>query len=110
MPTERTLPGSAILIRWWKGPPVLVIIPSDRAIQIRTERARGYPMIRVPRGPIEARALTRREKQFLLRKGMYQGLFKSNRVFAVGDEATNRFETDRSVFVELAARVGLTED
>jgi hypothetical protein len=110
MPTRYKIPGIVMLIRWWDGPPVLIIAPSDRPIQLRTDRARGYPMVSIPRGPIEPRALTNQEKKFLLRKGMYKGLFDEQRVFAVSDEIANRFEADRKVFVKFAAQIGLTED
>jgi hypothetical protein len=48
--------------------------------------------------------------QQLLSKGVHPDLFKNERVFAVSDEIANRFDRDRKAFVELAARLGLTED
>jgi hypothetical protein len=97
------------LIKWWKGPPVLIIVPSD-TIQIRTERARGYAMIWIPTGPIEARPLTKKEKRFLLARGMASSIIKDGRVLAVSAEAANRFETDRKANVELARHLGLSEE
>jgi hypothetical protein len=112
MPTKRRISGSAILIKWWDGPPVLVIVPCppEPAIQLRTERARGYVLMRIPSGPIEARSLTKKEKRFLLSKGMPANLVNSGRVFAISKEAAGRFDTDRKAFVELAKQCGLSED
>ncbi len=101
--------GSAILIKWWDGPPVLVIVPSERAIQLRTERASGYPVIQVPRGPIEARTLEEKEKQFLVARGMPSSLVKSGRVLAISQEVANRFEGEREAMAKLAKRLGLTK-
>jgi len=101
--------GAAIMIKWWKGPPVLVILPTE-TIELRTERAHGYPIIRIPSGPIEIRSLTKKEKQFLLARGMAPGIINEGRVLAVSKESANRFDTDRKTFVDLARRFGLSED
>src|SRR6266568_5036441 len=101
--------GSAILIKWWDGPPVLVIVPSERAIQLRTERASGYPVIQVPRGPIEARTLEEKEKQFLVARGIPSSLVKSGRVLAISQEVANRFEAEREAIAKLAKRFNLTK-
>lgn len=103
------IPGGAILIKWWKGPPVLVIVPAERAIQLRTKRARGCPVIQVPRGPIEARSLEEKEKQFLVATGMPRSLVKSGRVWAISQEVANRFEREREAMAKLAKRLGLSE-
>ncbi len=112
MPKKHTILGAAMLIRWWSGPPVLVIVPCppEPAVQLRTARGRGYAVAWVPRGPIEARPLTKTEKRFLLSKGMHPSLFKSSRVFAVSDEAAKLFDTSRKAFIELAGQFGLGED
>jgi len=101
--------GGAILIKWWKGPPVLVIVPSERAIQLRTKHARGYPVIQIPRGPIEARTLEEKEKQFLVASGMPRSLVKSGRVLAISREVANRFEGEREAMARLAKRLGLSQ-
>lgn len=110
MPQRMRISGSAILIKWWDGPPVLVIVPSEQPVQLRTKRARGYPLIEIPRGPIEARTLNAKEKQFLLAKGVPGSLIRSGRVLAISNEAADRFDRERNAFVKLAKRFGLTEE
>lgn len=41
---------------------------------------------------------------------MHPGLIRNQRVYAVSEEAKNRFDADRKAFVDLATRLGLTED
>jgi len=101
-----------MLVRWWSGPPVLVIVtrPPEPAIQLSTDKARGTFQACIPRGPIEVRPLTKTEKHFLASRGMNTKLFKSSRVFAVSDEAVNRFDTDRKALADLANQIGLSRD
>jgi hypothetical protein len=106
--TIQRIPGVAVLVTWWKGrPPVLVILPLNETIQIRTERARGYVTSRAPRGPVDCLPLTEEQKRLLLRKGMHPYLISSGRVFAVSAAAAKHFEKDRETFIQLAAKCGL---
>ena len=101
-----------MLIWWWSGPPVLVIVPCppDPAILLRTAKGRCALQAWIPRGPIDARPLTTAEKRFLAKNGVNAKLFESSRVFAVCDEAVNRFDTDGKALTELAGQVGLSRD
>lgn len=109
MPKRNRIPGVAAVIRWWDGPPVLVIIPSasEPPIQLTTERASGMLEKWEPKGPVTVRPLTSAEKRFLLNKGMHPGLFKSRRVFAVSSEAASRLDADKKSFMALAKKCGL---
>jgi hypothetical protein len=101
-----------MLVRWWTGPPVVVIAPNppEPAIQMCTSKARGDLQAWSPMGPIEVRRLTKAEERFLLSKGMHPGLFSGQRVFAVSNEAANRFDTGLKTFMEIAERCGLSRD
>lgn len=110
MPNTQRISGAAAVIRWWKGPPVLVIIPCppEPAIQLSTKKASGRFEKWVPKGPVDARSLTQAEKRFLLKKGVHPELFKSGRIFAVSSEAANRLDADLKSFLELAEKCGLS--
>ena len=111
MLTKRRIPGQAVLMRWWSGPPVLIIVscPPEPAIQLRTAKASGTLDAWTPRGPIEVRTPTRAEKRFFLGKGVHPSLFKNRRAYAVSNEAAKLFDVNRKAFVELAGQVGLSE-
>jgi len=112
MPTKYKIDGAAMLIRWWPGPPVLVIVtcPPAPAVQIRTSRS-GPASIqtRVPQGPVEVKAVNKQEKRFLLSQGVHPGLFKSHRVFAVSDEIARRFDSEGEAFIDVASQCGLSK-
>jgi hypothetical protein len=112
MDRKYTISGGAMLMRWWNGPPVLVIVscPPDPAVQLTTAKASGNLQTWVSRGPIEARTPTKAEKRFLLAKGLHPGLFKEGRVYAVSDEAAKVFDGVGKTFFELAGRFGLSGD
>jgi hypothetical protein len=112
MPKGNRIPGVAALIRWWEGPPVLVIIPpaSEPPIQLSTEKASGRLEKWVPKGPVDIRALTNKEKRFLLKQGVNPDLFESGRIFAVSSEAARRLDTDTKTFLQLAEKCGLNLD
>ena len=112
MPAKQLIPGVMMLVKWWEGPPVMVIVPNppEPAIQIRTAKGSGVISACIPRGPIEARSLTNAEKRFLLNKGMNPSLFKSRRVFGVSGEAANRFDTSSKELLDLAGKCGLERD
>jgi hypothetical protein len=112
MPTKHRISGQAMLIRWWNGPPVLVIVscPPEPAVQLSTAKASGTLHFLTPRGPIEARTPTKAEKRFLLRKGMHPGLFKNGRAYAVSDEAAKLFDANTKAVAQLAGQFGPSED
>jgi hypothetical protein len=112
MSHKHTLPGTAMLVRWWSGPPVLVIIPGppERPVQLCTAKMRGTFQACIPMGPIEAREPTKVEKRFLLSKGMHPGIFRSHRVFSVSSEAAMRFDVDQTTFIQIAKTCGLSQD
>lgn len=109
---KRTIPGVVILIRWWSGPPVAVLLPpgSEPAIQLTTEKASGALETYAPRGPVVIRPLTATERQFLKKQGMNPELFKAARVYGVSDEIASRFDEDRKAGADLAKQIGLDKD
>jgi hypothetical protein len=109
---KRTIPGAVILIRWWKGPPVAVILPpgTEPAIQLTTEKAAGALQAYAPRGPVEAMPLTTSQKHLLTKRGMNPQLFAEGRVFAVSDEIASRFDADGKASLDLARQIGLSVD
>ena len=108
---KHTIPGAVMLIRWWNGPPVAVILPpgSEPALQLSTTKAKGRFEGWNPRGPIETTVPTNAEKKFLLAKGMNPELFKQGRVFWVSDEIANRFNSEGKEFLAFAEGLGLSE-
>jgi hypothetical protein len=109
---KQTIPGVVILIRWWKGPPVAVILPpgSEPAIQLTTERARGFLETYAPKGPVECSAPSAAERKFLKKQGMNPQLFKVNRVYSVSKEIASRFDEDRRASTDLVKQIGLDND
>lgn len=111
-PKGRRIPGQAVLMRWWSGPPLLVIVscPPEPAVQLSTTKASGTLLAWTPPGPIDARTPTKAEKRFFLSKGVHPDLFKNRRAYAVSDESAKLFDVSRKAFVELAGQFGLSED
>jgi hypothetical protein len=102
--------GAAMLIRWWDGPPVIVLVPTSEAICIRNEKRPVRAICEVPGGAVRGFPLTRKRKQFLLQQGMNPGLIDSGRVFDVSDTLASQFQRESEVVASLAERCGLTSD
>jgi transposase len=101
--------GSAMLIRWWKGPPVIVLVPSAEPIRIRRRRDPIQFVTKIPSGSLRAIPLTGERKRFLLKQGVDPELIKKGYVFDVSDALASAFDKQREAVESLAAKIGLTK-
>lgn len=62
--------GSAMIVRWWKGPPILVLVPSSEPVRIRRGRGPIHVICKVPMGATRGIPLTPERKRFLLKQGV----------------------------------------
>ncbi len=100
--------GAAMLVRWWKGPPVIVFVPSSEPVRIRKGRGPIPLVCKVPVGAMRGIRLTPERKQFLLRQGMDPELIKKGWVWDVSDALASQFEKERKATEALAVKCGLT--
>ena len=97
-----------MLIRWWKGPPVIVLVPSFEGIRIRKGEGRIQVTCKLPMGSMRAIPLTEERKKFLLEKGMDPELIKKGWVFDVSEALASEFDRQREAMEALASKFGLT--
>lgn len=101
--------GTAMLIRWWKGPPVIVLVPSFEVICIRKGEGPIPLTCKLPMGSIRAIPLTEERKKFLIEKEMDPGLIKKGLVFDVSDALAAEFDRQIEAMEALAAKLGLSK-
>lgn len=99
--------GAAILIRWWKGPPVIVFVPPE-PIRIRKGEGPIQVSAKIPMGSLRAIQLTEGRKEFLIKKGMDPELIEKGLVFDVSDSLAREFDRQREALETLAAKFGLS--
>lgn len=99
-----------LLIRWWKGPPVIVLVPSSEAVCIRRGEGPIGLITKVPIGAMRVIPLTEERKQFLLREDMDPDLIKNGRVFDVSEALATEFEKELEAAEALAAKCGLSKE
>jgi hypothetical protein len=97
-----------MLIRWWKGPPVIVLVPSSEPVCIRRGSGPIQVACKIPTGSMRGIPLTQERKRFLLKKGMDPELIKKGHVFDVSDALASEFNKEREATDSLAAKFGLT--
>lgn len=97
-----------MLIRWWKGPPIIVLIPPE-PVRIRVGKSRINVVCQIPAGSIRGIPLTEERKAFLTRQGVDRNLIRSGRVFDVSDALGTKFDTEREATNALAAELGFSE-
>lgn len=100
--------GAAMLIRWWKGPPVIVLVPSSERIRIHKGKGRIQVTAKVPMGSMRGIPLTEDRKKFLVEKGMDPELIKKGWVFDVSDSLAREFDRQREAVEGLAAKFRLS--
>ena len=98
-----------MLIRWWKGPPVIVLVPSFEPVRIRKGSGPIHVMCKVPVGSLRGIPLTQERKRFLIKKGMDPELIKRGYVLDVSDALASQFDKEREATDALAAHCGLTK-
>jgi len=103
-------PGSAMLIRWWDGPPVIVLIPSSEPVRIRNKTSPIALQMKIPLGAIRGTPLTKERKQFLAKQGMDPELIARGFVFDVSKTLASQFDRERDASISLAKRCGLNRD
>jgi len=101
--------AGVLLVRWWKGPPVIVLVPSSKAVRIRKGKGRIHVTCKVPAGAMRGIPLTQERKRFLLNKGMDPQLIKKGYVWDVSDALASEFDKEREATDVLAAKFGLTK-
>lgn len=100
--------GTAMLIRWWKGPPVIVLVPSSEPICIRRGEGPIQVAFKLPVGSMRAIPLTAERKKFLIKQEMDPELIKRGLVFDVSEELAAEFDRQREAMEALAAKIGLS--
>jgi transposase len=100
--------GTAMLIRWWKGPPVIVLVPSSEPICIRKGEGPIQLTCKVPMGAMRGIRLTEERKKFLIQQEMDPELIKKGLVFDVSDALAVEFDRQREAMEALAAKIGLS--
>jgi hypothetical protein len=99
-----------MLVRWWKGPPVIVYVPSSGPVRIRKGRGPIPLVCKVPVGAMRGIRLTPERKQFLLRQGMDPQLIKKGWVWDVSETLASQFEKEREATEALAVKCGLARN
>jgi hypothetical protein len=102
--------GSAMLVRWWSGPPVIVMVPSNKPICIRMGAGPIPLCCKVPLGTMRGLPLTEERKQFLVRQELNPELIESGLVFDVSEALAAEFDKQNETYISLAERCGLTQD
>jgi hypothetical protein len=103
------LPFTAMLVGWWDGPPVIVLVPSTETICIREKPGPTRVTLKIPTGPIRGFALTEERKRFLLDQGMHLGLIERGCVLDVSDSFASQYKEEREAIASLAAQCGLNQ-
>lgn len=98
-----------MLVEWWDGPPVIVLLPSTETICIREKPDPIRATLKIPTGPIRALALTPERKQFLLKQGMHPDLIERGLVLDVNESFARQYKEERKAVASLAAHCGLNQ-
>ena len=107
---ETNVQGAAMLVRWWSGPPAIVIVPSSEPVCIRKGDGPIQVSCKVPLGTMRGFPLTEKRKQFLVKQGMNPELIEKGYVFDASDALASNFEKEGEAFISLAERCGLSQD
>jgi hypothetical protein len=102
--------GAAMLVRWWSGPPAIVVVPSSEPVCIRKGEGPIQISCKLPLGAMRGFPLTEERKQFLVKQGMNPELIEKGCVFDVSDALASNFDKEGDAFISLAERCGLTLD
>ena len=97
-----------MLIRWWKGPPIIVLVPSGRPVRIRKGECPIRVVAKNPAGSMRAIPLTATRKRFLLKQGVDPELIKNGHVFDISQELAIEFDKQGEASKDLAAKLGLS--
>jgi len=100
--------GTPLLIRWWKGAPVMVLVPPT-PILVREDQGRPITLIcKIPVGAMRVFPLTEERKKFLIGKGMNPELIEKGLVFEVSEALASKFNKEREATDALAAKLGFS--
>lgn len=97
-----------MLVGWWKGPPILVFIPSSEPIRIRKGNSPIDLFCKVPIGTLRGISLTPERQRFLLKQGVDPELIKKGWVWDVSETLASYIEKERKATEALAVKCGLT--
>ena len=98
-----------MLVGWWKGPPIVVLVPSSEPVRIRKGHSPINLFCKVPIGTMRGIPLTPERKRFLLKQGVDPELIKKGWVWDVSETVASQFEKERQVTEALAVKIGLTQ-
>ncbi len=96
-----------MLVRWWKGPPVIVFVPSSEPVRIRKGRGPIPLVCKVPVGGMRGTQPTPERKRFLLKQGMDPELIARGWVWDVSEKLAAQFEREREATEALTVKCGL---
>jgi len=99
-----------MVVRRWKGPPVIVFVPSSEPVRIRRGQGPIHLVCKVPIGAIRGIQLTRERKRFLLKQGVDPELIKKGWVWDVSETFASQFEKESAAIKALAVKCGLARN
>ena len=99
-----------MLIRWWDGPPIIVVVPLSGPICVRTKDGPAQVTCRRPLGTMRGFSLTERRRQFLVEQGMNPELIERGYVSDVSDTLACKLDKEGEAVTSLAEQCGLTPD
>lgn len=99
--------GSPVIVRWWKGPPILVLVPSSEPVRVRKGHGPIQLVSKVPVGAMRGIQLTPERKRFLLKQGVDPELIEKGLVWDVSETLAAQFEKEREATEALAVKCGL---
>ena len=99
-----------MLVRWWKGPPIIVFVPSSEPVRIRRGQGPIQLICKVPIGAMRGIQLTPERKRFLLKQGVDPELIKKGWVWDVSETLASQFEKERRATEALAVKYGLARN
>ena len=102
--------GAVMLVGWWKGPPILVVVPSSEPIRIRKGHGPIELFCKVPIGTLRGISLTPERKRFLLKQGVDPELIKKGWVWDVSEMLASQLEREREAIEALAVKCGLAKN
>lgn len=99
-----------MLVGWWKGPPILVVVPSSEPVRIRKGHGPIDLFCKVPIGTLRGISLTPERKRFLLKQGVDPELIKKGWVWDVSETLTSQLERELEAIEVLAVKCGLAKN
>jgi hypothetical protein len=102
--------GTAMIVRWWKGPPIVVLVPSSEQVCIRKRQGPIDLFCKVPIGTLRGIPLTPERRRFLLKQGLDPELIEKGWVWDVSETLASQIEKEQEAIEILAVNCGLTKN